>query len=129
MVLLGISLTACSAQAPDVAGSEAAATTAQRLVTLSVQGTRGDALIETVTVTSEGKEGGSGMSTKTLPFTEELALPADSTLNKIMVLGKYADGVTAEISCSITVDGKQVASHSSTGHKPAKCLFTGDRQD
>lgn len=144
VALLGLSFSACSAQTSDVPDSPAAAPTATtasaapttttapaataapaagRLVTLSVQGTRSDALIETVIVTSEGKESGSSMSTKTLPFNEELTLPADSTFNKILVLGKYPDGGTEDISCSITVDGKQVASQSSSNHKPAKCLF------
>lgn len=105
------------------ATAESSTTAADRKVTLEVKGAKSNALVKTLVITHDGKETGGKMVKEALPFTKDLTLPADTTLTKILVLGKYADGGTGDISCSITVDGKSESSNSSTGHKPAECLF------
>lgn len=149
VALLGLSLAGCSPDTPapvadsaaattpsqesttapiDVATSSAttsqeASTASGRMATLHVTGSRSEALIKTVVVTSDGKERNGEMTTKTLPFNEEITLPAESAFTKVLVLGKYANGATADISCTITIDGTEVASQTSSSHKPAECLF------
>ncbi|MFC8302657.1 hypothetical protein ACFUCV_03130 [Specibacter sp. NPDC057265] len=151
LALLGLSLSACSPQAapadpatedapavaapttaeapaasasgsPDVA-APAAGSAGGKAVTVNVQGSRSEALVKTVIVSAEGKESGGEMNTEKLPYNQELTLPGDSTFTKIIVVAKYANGATADLSCSITIDGSSVASDSSSGHKPAECLF------
>lgn len=117
---------ASAAGSPDVAApaaGSAAGSAAGRAVTVNVQGSRSEALVKTVIVSAEGKESGGEMNTEKLPYNQELTLPGDSTFTKIIVVAKYANGATADLSCSITIDGSSVASDSSSGHKPAECLF------
>lgn len=164
-LLLGLTLTGCSTNAPepaaetsngsstpkvapDTAGdadapaTATAATTAAaepsekadskptekagsqgRQVTMHVEGAQSEALVKALVVTGGGKETGGEMTSQTLPFDQQVTLPAGSVFNKILVLGKYASGATGEISCSISIDGVNVSSQSSSGHKPAECLF------
>ncbi|MDO5752491.1 hypothetical protein [Arthrobacter sp.] len=151
LMMLGLSLAGCSTNDPAPAANStstvdatqgaavpvmdpatpAAATAApasqeapaERKVTLHVEGAKSDALVKALVVTADGKESGGEMKTEQLPFNQELTLPADSTFTKILVLGKYASGATGEISCSISIDGKEVAAQKSDNHKPAECLF------
>ncbi|MCY0905298.1 hypothetical protein [Arthrobacter sp. H14-L1] len=94
-----------------------------RLVSLHVEGAHANALVKTLVVTGDGKENGGDMQDVKLPFDQELTLPADASFTKVLVLGKYASGATGEISCTVTIDGRQVASQSSGNHRPAECLF------
>ncbi|UIK87628.1 hypothetical protein [Arthrobacter polaris] len=119
---------ATSPAAKAAASTPAAATKATtapvgRKVLLHVEGAKSDALVKALVITADGKESGGEMTTQTLPFNQELTLPANSVFTKILVLGKYASGATGEISCSISIDGKEVAAQTSTDHKPAECLF------
>ena len=119
---------ATSPAAKAAASTPAAATKATtapvgRKVVLHVEGAKSDALVKALVITADGKESGGEMTTQTLPFNQELTLPANSVFTKILVLGKYASGATGEISCSISIDGKEVAAQTSTDHKPAECLF------
>lgn len=105
------------------AAAESTTAAAVRTLTLEVKGSKSSALVKTLVITHDGKETGGKMAKESLPFTKELALPANTSLTKILVLGKHTDGSTGDISCSITIDGKSETSISSTGHKPAECLF------
>ncbi len=96
-----------------------------RLVSLHVEGARASALVKTLVVTADGKENGAGMRDVELPFDEELTLPADVSVTKILVLAKYASGAAGKISCAVTIDDRQVASQSSSNHRPAECLVVG----
>lgn len=96
---------------------------AGRKVTLQVKGAKSDGVVKALVITADGKESGGEMKPEKLPFSQELTLPTDSVFTKILVLGKYPSGGTGEISCSISIDGKEVASQTSTSHKPAECLF------
>lgn len=150
VALLGLSLAACSPASTDapsesspVAVSESAApataapaksaaaveTTAppaaatERKVTVKVTGAKDSALVKSLVVTNDDKETDGEMVQQTLPYTQEFSLPAGATFTKILVLAKYPSGGTGEISCTVTVDGKEVATNSSSNHEPAKCLF------
>ncbi|WP_210099349.1 hypothetical protein [Paeniglutamicibacter antarcticus] len=114
---------ASSPAASTKATAESSSAAAERKVTLEVKGAKSNALVKTLVITHNGKKTGGKMVKETLPFTKDLTLPADTTFTKILVLGKYADGGTGDISCDITIDGKSESSNSSTGHKPAECLF------
>ena len=107
------------------AAAESTTAEAERKVTLEVKGSKSSALVKTLVITHDGKETGGKMAKESLPFTKDLTLPANTSLTKILVLGQNADGSTGGISCNITIDGKSETSISSTGHKPAECLFMG----
>lgn len=101
----------------DKAGSQG------RTVTMHVEGAQSEALVKALVVTDDGKETGGDMTSQTLPFDQEVTLPAGSVFNKVLVLGKYGSGATGEISCSISIDGVNVSRQTSSNHKPAECLF------
>lgn len=94
-----------------------------RKVTMHVEGAQSEALVKALIITDDGKETGGEMTTQTLPFDHEVTLPGGSVFNKVLVLGKYASGATGEISCSISIDGVNVSSQTSSNHKPAECMF------
>ncbi len=102
--------------------SENAASKARK-VTMHVEGAKSNALVKALVVTADGKESGGEMTSQTLPFDQEVTLPADSVFTKVLVLGKYPSGGTGEISCSISIDDVSVSSQASSSHKPAECLF------
>lgn len=64
------------------------------------------------------------MTSQSLPFEETIKLDAGERITKILVLAKYPDGQTGEIACSISIDGKQNSTDTSTSHKPAECFVT-----
>ncbi|MFQ4149288.1 hypothetical protein AAGW05_11390 [Arthrobacter sp. LAPM80] len=110
------------------AASEAATTAPSgdavaRRVTVHVSGARGSALVKSVIVTGDGKESGGEMVQQTLPYTQELSIAAGQAFTKVFVLAKYPSGATDAISCSVSVDGKEVAANSSRNHQPVECLF------
>lgn len=144
VALLGLSLSACSPAAPENTGAEIASETSaasstpaasatetsatagnvgERTVTVQVNGTQGSALIKSLVVTDDGKESGAEMTQQALPYTQTLSVPAGQTFTKIFVLAKYPSGATDDISCSVSVDGKEVAANSSNNHQPVECLF------
>lgn len=147
MVLLGLALTACSpadtaapadatsAASPSVVPAPAASAAAptaegsQHNVSVKVTGALGSALVKTVVVGSNGQESGGEMQTKPLPYSEEFTADTENGFTKVFVLAKYDSGQTADISCSITVDGKEVTANNSSNHQPAECLFinTGNK--
>lgn len=102
--------------------TESSVAATERHATLSVTGAKDSALVKTLVISSDGKESGGEMKQQALPFTQELTIPAGTDFTKILVLGKYANGETGEISCSVAVEGKTVSTNSSTGHQPAECL-------
>ncbi len=117
---------ASTAATPSATASEKASEKAGaqgRTVTMHVEGAKSDALVKALVVTDDGKESGGEMTSQKLPFDQEVTLPAGAAFTKVLVLGKYASGATGEISCSISIDGVNVSSQSSTNHKPAECLF------
>ncbi|MFB9165037.1 hypothetical protein [Arthrobacter psychrochitiniphilus] len=113
---------ASTAATPSATASEKAGAQG-RTVTMHVEGAKSDALVKALVVTDDGKESGGEMTSQKLPFDQEVTLPAGAAFTKVLVLGKYASGATGEISCSISIDGVNVSSQSSTNHKPAECLF------
>ena len=141
MLLLGLALAGCSTSAPESAAessssvettSAAAAPSAKpsekagatkRKVTMHVEGAQSGALVKSLVVTADGLESGGEMTTQALPFDQEVSLPAESVFTKVLVLGKYASGASGEISCSISIDGVEVSSETSSNHKPAECTF------
>lgn len=96
---------------------------AERKVVINVKGDKSSALVKTLVVTNDGKEEGGKMNTETLPFTKELTVGADKPFIKILVIAKYKDGQTGDISCTVEIDGKEAASDSSKTHQPAECLI------
>ncbi|MEO6530140.1 MAG: hypothetical protein ABI563_17595 [Specibacter sp.] len=145
VALLGLSLAACSPVALENAGAgntsettppASSATVAAATepsapahidggstVTVKVNGTKGSALVKSLVVTDDGKETGAEMTQQTLPYTQTLSIPARQTFTKVFVLAKYPSGATDDISCSVSVDGKEVAANSSNNHRPVECLF------
>lgn len=141
ILLLGLGQTGCSTTsetaphstnitAPAPSETTSAPTTAtgssvaapERHIALSVTGAKESAQVKVLVVTSDGKQSGGDMKPQTLPFTHELTIPSGTNFTKILVLGKYTNGATGEISCSVTIDGKVVSTNTSTSHKPAECL-------
>ena len=141
MALLGLLLTACSPAdtAPPAESTSAASSTVlstpavsettptaeagQHNISVKVTGARASALVKTVVVGSEGEENGGEMRPQTLPYTETFTASSNSGFTKVFVLAKYDSGQTADISCSITVDGEEVAASTSSNHVPVECLF------
>lgn len=95
----------------------------ERKVVINVEGAKSSALVKTLVVTNDGKEEGGKMNTETLPFTKELTVGADKPFTKILVIAKYKDGQTGNISCTVEIDGEEAAANSSNTHQPAECLI------
>ena len=112
IAIAGLALTACS-PTPST----------DRTVTMHVNGAQNSALVKAIVVTGNGKESGGEMQQRSLPYTQEVSLPADTTLTKVLVIAKYPSGATDNISCTVTIDGNKVAAKTSTSHQPAECLF------
>lgn len=93
-------------------------------VALQVNGAKAQALVKTLVITSAGKKSSGNMTSQSLPFEETIELTAGESITKILVLAKYTDGQTGEIACSISIDGKQISTDTTTSHKPAQCLVT-----
>lgn len=101
-------------------------TTDEQDVVLTVEGEKDEGLVKAMVVTTDSKHGGP-MLREALPFSHEVSLPPTTELIKVLVIAKYPDGDTGEISCAVTIDGETAASNSSRGHRPAKCHVTPSR--
>lgn len=119
------------AVAPETIASPTASSSASspstQVLTLRVTGAKSSALVKTLAVTSAGSSGDtdeqSGMKQQTLPFEEQITVPKGTAFSKALIVAKYPSGATDQISCTISVDGKEVSSSSSSSHEPGKCLF------
>lgn len=147
VAMLGLLLTACSpaetaaptdtsgaagstvVSAPAASDAAPTAEAGQHNISVTVTGARDSALVKTVVVGSDRQENGGEMRTQALPYNEEFTASSESGFTKVFVLAKYDSGQTADISCSITVDGKEVAANNSSNHQPSECLFinTGNK--
>ncbi|GAA4376184.1 hypothetical protein [Paeniglutamicibacter cryotolerans] len=115
--------TAPEATATTAAPSPSTEAAVERRVVMTVTGAKDTALVKALVVTSDSKESDAQMRSQKLPFTREVTLPATTDFTKVLVLGKYSSGATGKISCTVSIDGKEVASSSSSSHQPAECLF------
>ncbi len=96
---------------------------AERKVTLTVQGEKDNAMVKALVITADGKETGGRMVDETLPFSKKVSLRTETEVTKVLIIAKYRHGATGELSCDISIDGKSLASNTSTTHKPARCFF------
>lgn len=108
-----------ASSSPEASSTEAAA----RTLNLKVTGAKDSALVKALVITSAHKAQDGQMTSHALPFEKKVELAKGEEITKVLVIGKYADGATGDIACSISIDGKEVKSNSSTGHKPAECLL------
>ena len=119
------SATATDSPSAPVASSSVFTATQEKTLSLSVSGEATAAMVKTLVITRNGKETGGQMIRQSLPFSQDIVIPAGSELTKVLVLGKNVDGANNKLTCAINLAGETLKESSSRGHAPAECLFLG----
>ena len=117
--------TATDSPSAPVASSSALTATQEKTLSLRVSGEATAAMVKTLVITRNGKETGGQMIRQSLPFSQDIVIPAGSELTKVLVLGKNVDGASNKLTCAINLAGETLKESSSRGHAPAECLFLG----
>lgn len=124
---LGLALVACS---PGGSGSildgintTGAAPPSGSVIKMQVSGDQDTALVAANVTTGDGNEIGEKTKWQKLPYTQEFTVPQGQSLSKIFVYAQYTDNSKASISCSVEIDGKEVAAMSANNPHPLECLF------